>query len=236
MWKRVARSLLSKAGFHIQRKSECPQFNLVGLGRIPFATILDVGANEGQFAREFMQHFPGAAFFCFEPLAAPYERLAGWAAGQRNVKTFNFALGDGDRTAEIFAHTDHTPSSSLLKTTDYSSSLYPFTVAQKSETIEIRTLDGVMLDVLAAEKSPVLMKLDVQGFEKHVLRGGRGVLAKTKACIVEVSLDALYEGQSTFREIFAEMDAAGFSYAGNFGQVHAADGHVIYLDAVFIRN
>ena len=60
-------------------------------------TVLDVGANEGQFARTALQAFPAAKIFCFEPLPAAQgalHALAGGHPGRLEVEPF--ALGDSD--------------------------------------------------------------------------------------------------------------------------------------------
>ena len=47
--------------------------------------------------------------------------------------------------------------------------------------------------------------------------------------------DKLYEGQAEFKEITELLYDLGFKYAGNLEQVYANDGHVIYIDAVFVK-
>ena len=44
------------------------------LGREHFATVIDVGANKGQFAIDARQRWPQARLICFEPLPAPAPR------------------------------------------------------------------------------------------------------------------------------------------------------------------
>ena len=232
-WRHLVKMALARAGIDIRRLEENPAHNLLGLRRLGVRTILDIGANEGQFAREALKRFPQARVYSFEPLPSAFAQLASWASGVDRVTPINVALGDCDTEMTINLHSDHSPSSSLLKRTDLSVELYPFTAAQKSVTVPVRRLDN-----LAAELSlepPLLIKLDVQGYESRVIKGGEAVLAAAAACIAEVSIDALYEGQSTFSEIFAALDRLSFKYAGNLSQVHAPDGHVIYLDAVFLR-
>jgi len=56
-----------------------------------------------------------------------------------------------------------------------------------------------------------------------------------KASILEVCLDKLYEGQAEFKEITELLYELGFKYAGNLNQTYADDGHVIFIDAVFVK-
>ena len=55
------------------------------------------------------------------------------------------------------------------------------------------------------------------------------------ACILEVNLDNLYDKQATFNDITLLLYDLGYRYAGNLDQVCANDGHVIYIDAVFVK-
>ena len=81
----------------------------------------------------------------------------------------------------------------------------------------------------------ILIKLDVQGYEDRVIKGGEETFKKAKACIVEVNLYKLYEGQTNFKEIVELLYNSGFRYAGNLDQAFDNDGRVIYIDAVFIK-
>jgi len=65
------------------------------------------------------------------------------------------------------------------------------------------------------------------------VQGGQEVLRRTKACILEINLDTLYQDQADFRGLVSKLYDLGFVYGGNLEQVHAEDGHVIFLDAVF---
>ena len=64
---------------------------------------------------------------------------------------------------------------------------------------------------------------------------GATTLRRARAVVLEVNIDPLYEGQASFRELFGILDELGYHYAGNQEQAVAADGHVIYLDAVFLN-
>ena len=209
---------------------------LLGVRQLEIKTIIDIGANKGQFAKQMRRQFPHAHILAFEPLPQPYQVLRQWGDRQKNpVRTYNLALGDRIDKLEIHSHLLFTASSSLLPTTELCENLYPMVREQEKIVVKQSTLDGEM-EQLEGELLPqLLVKIDVQGYEDRVIRGGEKTLAKAKACILEVSLDGLYEGQCQFRDIFYLLDNLGLRYAGNLDQVVAPDGHVRYLNALFLR-
>ncbi|MGC8888263.1 MAG: FkbM family methyltransferase [Verrucomicrobiia bacterium] len=85
-----------------------------------------MGANEGQFAGYISKIFSEANIFCFEPLPEAFKELSKWAESKNGkVKAFNLALGDYEGEIEMLQHTEHSPSSSILKTTKVCETLYP---------------------------------------------------------------------------------------------------------------
>jgi FkbM family methyltransferase len=208
---------------------------LLGLSRLPIQTIIDIGANEGQFAKKIKKHFPQARIYAFEPLPVPFQKLSRWAQAYPNqVIPFNLALGETTTTIEMQSHLYFNPSSSVLATTPLCETIFPMVKKQETVSLPQSTLDQVMQghDL----RPDILIKLDVQGYEDRVLRGGLTTLKQAKACIIEVSLDPLYEAQAQFRDIFALLDGLGYVYAGNLDQMLARDGHVRYFNAVFINS
>lgn len=131
-------------------------------------------------------------------------------------------------------HHGHTPSSSLLSTA-HCHQLYPQTSSESISKVRLTTLDKALQSYLPNMLSNILLKLDVQGFEDRVLRGSKNVLDVCSACVLEVSIDPLYEGQADFFELARSIKESGFRYGGNLDQVYGEDGRVIYLDAVFLR-
>lgn len=228
-------NLASRLDVHISRSRTHPSRTLLGLKRYNIGTIIDVGANTGQFARSMKAHFPTADILCFEPLPEPYRALSSWAARTQGVVALNVALGDRSGTQEMLFHTDHSASSSFLKTTKHSESTFSFTASQRAILTKMERLD----DFISARSTPlrreIMLKLDVQGFELHVLRGAASLLETVRAVIVEVILDELYQNQTSFVDIVSIMKEGGLVYSGNLDQVVAHDGHVMWLDAVFVR-
>jgi len=237
MLKIFVKKLLNACGLDIIKQSKNSAYAWLGLRRLPIRTIIDVGANVGQFARTASQAFPAAHIYCFEPLPEAIQALSEWAGKQhhRQITTYNLALGNCEGKVEFFSHIKHSPSSSFLKTTEVCEQLYPFTQEQQAKAVNVSTLDQWFRTVSPAPELEILLKLDVQGFEDRVIHGGQETLKKAKACIVEISLDRLYENQATFQNLSNCFYELGYEYTGNLHQSYADDGHVISIDAIFKR-
>lgn len=235
--KKFIRSGFNLAGFDLVKRKNSPDLTLLGLQSRPIKTIVDVGANNGQFAKKISKFFPQATIYCFEPLPEAYSTLSAWAKTQNErVFPINLAVGEDSREVEMFLHDEHTSSSSLLATTELTEQYYPLTKEQSRILVNQKTLDNALEEVQASLESEVLIKLDVQGFEDRVISGGKNVFAKADACILEISLDTLYQGQARFKELLLMLDDLGYRYAGNLEQVYGDDGHCIFLDAVFLKD
>jgi len=236
MVKRLSKKMFNYLGMDVQKLSKCSKFNLLGLRSLSIQTIIDVGASTGQFAREFSKFFPKALFYCFEPLEIPFEELRIWAGQQgRRASVFNIALGDSEGEVQMMEHIDHSTSSSLLQTTDICKKVYPFTERQSPVAVKMTTLDKTVMNLSEPLIPNILIKLDVQGYEDRVIRGGLGVFRKAKACIIEICFDRLYEKQATFKDLLLLLYDLGYSYVGNLEQNYADNGHVIFIDAVFVK-
>jgi FkbM family methyltransferase len=234
--KNAIRDVVNRTGFDLVRLNKSPKKTLLGMAGYNFRTVIDVGANKGQFAKEISKFFPQAKLYCFEPLDAPFRTLSEWASQQgKRVQCYNTALGESKGEVTMHQHEDHSPSSSLLATTDTCHALYPQTRAEHLTTIQITTMDEALAEALPGMPRDILIKLDVQGFEDRVLLGGRHVLSQCRAVILEVCVEPLYQSQANFQIINNLLYEAGFKYAGNLDQAFGADGRVVFLDAVFVR-
>jgi FkbM family methyltransferase len=230
----VVKRAFEMVGLELTRADRSPSRTLLGLRHLPIQTIIDVGANTGQFARHIIQFFPQARLYCFEPLAEPFAELQSWAATQSGrVQAFNVALGAEDGEAQMFRHTEHSASSSLLATTEVCNQLYPQTRDQDTVPVKLTTLDAALGGQLLQPE--LLIKLDTQGYERQVIAGATETLRQARACIVEANLYKLYDQQPSFIELGILLNDLGFRYAGNLEQTYSATGEVVYVDAVFLK-
>jgi FkbM family methyltransferase len=235
--KRLVKRILLRMGLDIVRLARQPEYTLLGLRHRPFRTVLDVGASTGQFASQMHTIYPQAQVYAFEPLPEPFKALDSKAHANIDGRllAFNMALGDRNGRIDMFQHVDHSPSSSILRSTTVNSELYPVTRHQAPTSVELRTLDGILAEMSLPLLPPVLIKLDVQGYEEHVIRGGQEAFRGASACIVEVNLDELYAGQAEFARLVVLLKNLGHCYAGSLRQRYAQDGHVVFFDAVFTK-
>jgi hypothetical protein len=100
--------------------------------------------------------------------------------------------------------------------------------------VDVETLDAVVATL--ALKDEVLLKLDVQGYECHVIRGAEATLRRTRAVIVETSFQPIYEQQPLFGAVYEALTALGFHYGGSFDQQKSpTNGAPLQEDSIFLR-
>ena len=196
-------------------------------------TVLDVGANEGQFIKVARALFPKAPILAFEPnphLTPSLERLLS-ASG--NVTIFPLACGREPAVTPLYL-TKFSPAASLLRPTALSIPDFP---AEIGETIQVRVerLDEV---VRASElaRGPYLLKIDVQGFEWEVLQGATGILPDVTVILCEVNAADFYSDQAGFEQIYLFMREHGFKLVDIGEPIRArATGEVLYFDVAFLK-
>ncbi len=197
-------------------------------------TVIDVGAHTGSFAYAVRSFLPQAKFYSFEPLADCYLILIRNLHRGGRFQAFNVALGDeqGETTMQ---RSEFSPSSSILLMAETHKQAFPWTTKTEPVPIRIQRLDDFREQLRLERK--VLLKIDVQGYEMEVLRGGVNTLAEIDYINVECSFQVLYEGQASFDQVYRFLTAHGFEYAGDWGQMFSPrDGSILQTNALFVRS
>lgn len=173
------------------------------LAGLSFGTVLDVGANIGQFSAAARGVWPRARIVAFEPLPTAAEALR----GRLRVEVHQVALGDHDGTTVFYPHAYSLSSSSLPVLAAVQDRAW----AKEEEPIEVpmQRLDSV----LAGQPlpGPVLLKLDVQGLELAVLAGAADTLPQVDALVLEAAFQPSYEGQPLFPDVQRTLADAGWT-------------------------
>lgn len=234
--RKYCKHVMNRLGYDISNMRHTSRYTLAGLRSLNVGSVIDVGANVGQFAKMITEIFLNAKLYCFEPLPHAFQQLKDWALTRDGrVQVFNLALGNSKGRVTMFQHDVHSPSSSLLETTTTARHFFPVTQQQSPVVVNLDTLDGVM-EALPPLSPEVLIKLDVQGYEDRVIKGGMQTFKTARACIIELNVVPLYDKQATLLDVFHLMYELGFRYAGNIDQAATGDGCVLYVDSVFIRD
>jgi len=203
---------------------------LVRKGLMP-RTVLDVGANIGQFAIAAAKFFPQATIHAFEPLPSAAAVLRRHAAGLPRVKVHQVALSDREGRA-AFRVSANSVSSSLLRATGAHSDAFPGAAAVQEIEVLVSTLDREVQKVPL--EPPVLLKLDIQGGEAQALGGAVRALERIQHVLIEASLVPLYEGESTLGELSALLESRGFRFETAVGFLESPrTGELLQIDALF---
>lgn len=198
-----------------------------------FRTVIDVGAYIGAYALAIRHMLPGARIYAFEPQPENYQKLLQNLPSPQHLRAFCTALGE-QRGETSFWQSEFSPSSSVLPMADLHKQTFPQTAGGRQVTLPIAPLDD-FLDEMELTP-PVLLKLDVQGYEEKVLLGAKRLLPLVDYVLTEVSFRPLYEGQASFDQLNGLLRASGFTYAGNFETlVSPFDGSILQADALFVR-
>ena len=197
-----------------------------------YGTVIDVGANRGQFAVFARHRWPDARLLCFEPLPRPRDVLISLASDLGNAEVMPFAIADesGRRVMQVAEADD---SSSLLAASASQLEAFPAAAKVDEVAVDVRSLDDV-LD-LSDLRPPALLKIDVQGAELDVLRGASRVLKSECELLVECSLVELYEGQALIDETIRFANERGFRLMGLSPPFRAPDGTPLQCDLLFSR-
>jgi hypothetical protein len=84
---------------------------------------------------------------------------------------------------------------------------------------------------------PVLLKLDVQGYEPQVLEGATETLNKVDYVLLEASFRPMYVGEKTFMDIARTMEDRGFEFLRPVGWLSdPRNGEVLQIDALFVKS
>ena len=197
-------------------------------------TVLDIGANTGEFSKEMRSLFPEADIYAFEPLKDCFDTMTKKMSGDTKFHPLNIALGETNGESVIQRSSFH-PSSSLRTMAGLHKELYPKSKDSIEEKIQVMRLDDAVKNIEL--QTPIFIKMDVQGFEDSVIRGGHVTIQKASVLQIETAFVSLYENQPLFGDIHDQVRALGFSYKGaNSSHRNQKTGELIYQDSIFVRN
>jgi len=202
------------------------------LSRFDPQTVVDIGANKGQFSVLALEMYPSSQIYSFEPLSAPRDHLLRVLGDEKRIQVFPGAIGPDETflPMNISARDD---SSSLLPITEQQVRFFPGTEAAGIETVRVAPLDCFLSEDKIIR--PALLKIDVQGFEREVLKGCENMLPLFDVIYVECSFVELYSGQALASEVFKFLLDRGYRFAGAYNLSYNSEDVAIQGDFLFQR-
>lgn len=191
-------------------------------------TILDIGANVGQFATKMRSAGYQGRIISFEPVDHIRRRLIDYS---RNDPLWSIAprMALGASEGESFINvTEDTALSSFLQMRDGRPSV--------REAVPVKRLDAVVKELALDGNASIALKIDVQGLEQEVLDGSPETLGRAKAMLIELSLTPSYVGEKNYLNVLnwlydRRFDAVYFSPVVN----RPGLGKMYQVDALLVR-
>lgn len=195
--------------------------------------VLDVGANDGQFASKLREIGYRGRICSFEPVSRCYETLRARAAADPDWSVYKTAMGRaaGTATINIFQASDF---SSFLTPNGFGQSTFDKMKIEASEEVPVQTLEAFMQEHVAPE-SRVFLKMDTQGYDLEVFAGLQDRIAQVRGIVSELSLKPIYDGMPDFLQALAEFRRRGFAVSGMFPVNRAPDLSLIEMDCCFVK-
>lgn len=216
------------------------------IGRDPFAsrltralsargidTVLDIGANVGQYATLLRYAGYDGRIVSFEPLETAYEQLHGRAERDPHWTAINSGVGaeSGSTTINVSANSY---SSSVLPMTESHVAAAPDSVVVGTQTIQLTTVADIVVEH-GVSPSTTLLKVDTQGYETQVLDGAGALLDAFAGVQLELSFTELYGGQELFDAMTTRLREHGFVLWSLEPGISGADGRLLQCDGLFLR-
>ena len=193
--------------------------------------VFDIGVGTG--TPWLYEAFPEAHLVLIEPLRDFEPQIA------EVLKTYRgechycaLAEAEGELTLHV-PRGGATGSSLLQRTPDWAD----YMTAKGDAGTEPRTVQVSTLDrIAAAVTGSHVVKIDVEGAELHVMRGGRACIAGADMVIVETAVAPRHSGESDFLDVGHHLKGEGFVLADIVEMATFGPHRLLaYVDAVFVR-
>jgi FkbM family methyltransferase len=196
-----------------------------------FACVFDVGAHVGMMSLRFAQMCPRAKVFAFEMVPSTFSELKTNVAGVDRIKPHCVGLSDESGSSAIAIEQDSQLNSLRNRVAPAAS--------DKAVAIELKRLDEIAtaLGITAID----LLKIDAEGYDLQVLKGGAKLFeaGKVRAVLVEVDFGGSSIVHGNFLNIAAWLAPWGLRPLAFYDSMVLERDGVSYLDytnALFVRD
>jgi len=193
--------------------------------------VVDVGANNGDWARGLRNDRYTGHIESFEPTVI-FQVLKQKTMGDDLWSVHNLALSDFTGEAVMNLADNDFLSSSLLA---------PSGIYESNQGISFKVGDKVKVTTLdkhftGQHQEKIYLKLDVQGAELSVMKGGKEFLERCCAVEFESALVPQYEGEASHYDIVNWLHLKGFREKQVVITHWNKNLETVALDSIFVRS
>ena len=187
-------------------------------------SILDIGANVGQFYNEIKNIFPNSYYYLIE----------GSESCEVVLETFNVdysicLLSDTEKEVDFYVRKNEprcTGNSIYRENTSF----------YDDDQIIVEKKQTKTLSNLLNNQTFDLIKIDVQGSEIDIINGGLDIIKDAKGILMEVSLMEYNQNAPTKEFVYEYMDNLGFKPVELIGNInHPLTYELIQQDILFLN-
>jgi FkbM family methyltransferase len=229
----IIKRFLYKRGYEIRSLGVGPASLAGFLKSRDVDTVVDVGANVGQFAQSLRLRDYKGSIISFEPIQAEFEWLEKVAMADKSWRVYNLGLSDASRSASINV-SEKSVFSSLHAVDQAALDYDSMARVIRTEVIALKRIDELIEQIGG---NNLFLKIDVQGHERAVLEGATGLLHKIVGVQLELPMIRLYQSTWRLSEALDYMESLGFEPS----QIAPVNFHTIdpvsfvEIDVVFRR-
>lgn len=192
--------------------------------------VIDAGANVGDWSWQLLRLRPPEKLLVIEPdprlLPGLHKRFDNFP----QVQIHHVALGAESGSLPFYQMAQSDMNSLLEPTADARQAYGETAAVQHTIQVPVRTLDSLTTGIPKVD----LLKLDVQGFEQYVLRGGVETLRRTDAVLLELNFVSHYQGDLRFHELDQKMNDLGFALS-NYSPPARNERFALWADGLYLR-
>lgn len=170
--------------------------------------IVEAGAHNGTDTLEMARLWRAGTVHAFEPLPHLYKQLNQRTKHQRNVKTYNFALGAHEGMAKFHVSSGASDASSSLLSPKGHLVDHNNVAFEREIDVQVTTLDH-WAGINQIDRVDFLW-LDMQGFELNTLKAAPRMLSCVRAIYTEVYLKESYSEVPLYPEVREWLSVRGF--------------------------
>lgn len=189
--------------------------------RHPIKRVLDVGAYRGDFARLIRELFPGAYIKCVEGDDRQEAYL-------QEFETEFYLLGKKTKQVDFYTLPDNQCTTG--------SSIYRENTVYYKEPLVVQKWMYALDDLNFPPFD--LIKLDVQGAELDILKGGKKYLEKTKPkyLLLETSIQQYNQGAPLAGEVISYLNKKHYQLRDIMDVLYDQNGQLLQVDFLFENN